>query len=310
MKRFFAILTVAILSANLPIQAQIPICSPDVPCFYVNLIGQPAGKWTSPGHSRKGNCCGTTSPNRCTSFDIVLDTQAAMVSFNIASGATPSGSMFYQIDCGYQIPVGQPICIVGAGPHHITFCKPGNNQNTYIVTSIPKPIFPVDATVRLGCSKQLKTLGMEISSVTWTSVYPGIPGQYNSYLSCTSNCPNPIYTALAGAPAYVDYKICGSPIANECGYVAVCDTVRIYNVSALSVSVTPNPAQFCSSGGCVQLNASASGGAGAYTYTWKDQSGNTVGTDSTYQTTVEGIYAVEVRDELYDPLLCPPLRFW
>lgn len=306
-KKLYAIFSSVILSGSFFSHAQAPTCSPNVPYYYVDLTGQPAGTWESPGYFREGNCCGTSSPDRCTSFDVVLDTQAAMISFNIASGAIPPGSMFYQINCGPQVPVGQPICITGAGPHHVTFCKPGNNQNTYLITSVPKPIFPADATVRLGCSKQLNTLGMEAASVTWTSVYPGTQGQYDSYLSCTSSCPAPIYTPAIGAPAYIDYKICGYPIADECGFVSVCDTVRIYNVNGLSASVSPNPAQFCAGGGGVQLTASASGGQTPYTYIWKDQSGNVVGTGSTYQATATGIFTMEARDNLYDPLMCPPV---
>ncbi|HEY4800820.1 MAG TPA: hypothetical protein VII99_17205, partial [Bacteroidia bacterium] len=305
MKKIYTILTAALAVAGYLANAQCPTCDADVPYYSANLTGHPDSVWISPGHSRNGNCCATSSPDRCTSFDITLDPLAAMINLEIASGAIPTGSMFYQINCGPQIPVGQPICIVGVGPFHVTFCKPGNNQNTYRITSIPKPIFPADATVRIGCSKELKTMGMVPSSVTWTSVYPGAQGQYNSYLSCTSACPSPIYTPAAGAPAYIDYKICGSPIAAECGYVATCDTVRVYNVSALTASVTPNPANFCAGGGGVTLTASANGGFGAYTFTWKNQVGSTVGTGTTYLATSAGIYTMEAKDALFYPGMCP-----
>ncbi|MGZ3903764.1 MAG: hypothetical protein ACXVC6_08720, partial [Bacteroidia bacterium] len=265
--------------------AQVPTCDPSVPFYQVNLTGRPDSIWYSPGHSRNGNCCSTVSPDRCTSFEVILDTGAAMINFNIASGAIPTGSMFYQINCGPKVAVGHPICIVGAGPHHVTFCKPGNNQNTYFIQSIPKPTFPKPQHVRIGCYQTIKVLGLDTPSVTWTSVYPGTPGQYNSYLSCTAGCVNPVYTPATNAPAYVDYKICGTPIATACGYVALCDTVRIYNESVLTATVNPNPAGFCASGSGVILTATASGGYGAYSYIWRDQTNSIVGTAASYTAT-------------------------
>lgn len=289
------------------LRAQIPTCDPSVPFYQVNLSGSPDSIWFSPGHARDGNCCGTVSPDRCTSFEVILDTGAAMINFNIASGAIPTGSMFYQIGCGPPTPVGQPICIVGPGPHHVTFCKPGNNQNTYMIQSIPKPTIPKPQHVRIGCEQNIKVLGLDTNSVTWNSVYPGTPGQYNAYLSCTSACTNPLYTPATNAPAYIIYEICGTPIATACGYVAFCDTFRVYNHPALTATVSPNPAGFCASGTGVVLTASASGGYGAYTYIWRDQSNTIVGTGASYTATNAGIYSVEVRDALYNSASCPSL---
>src|ERR1051326_6790564 len=302
LKRIHFVLAASFCSLSFNSNAQVPTCTGDVPYYYVDLTGQPAGTWTSPPHSRAGSCCGSNSG--CTSFDVVLDPKAAMVNFDISSGAVPTGALYYQIDCGQQIPVGQAICIVGSGIHHVTFCKPGNNQNTYVITSIAKPIFPPDTVIDFGCSKQLTTLGMIPSSITWNSVYPGTFGQYNSYLSCASGCANPLYTPSANAPPYIDFQVCGSPIASSCGFISACDTMRVFNLSALSATAGPNPANFCAGGGGVLLTASASGGNGVYTFIWRDQNGNVVGNNSTYQATAAGTYAVEVRDGLYNSSLC------
>lgn len=287
--------------------AQVPTCGQNVPYFQVNLTGQPAGIWISPGHERDGNCCNTIAPDRCTSFEVILDPNAAMVNFTIASGAIPPGSMFYQVNCGPQVPVGQPICVTGVGPHFITFCKPGNNQNTYQITSIPRPTFPVDASVRIGCNQNLTLLGMDTNSVTWNSIFPGTPGQYNSYLSCTSNCTNPVYTPAPNAPPYIDYYICGLPIADECGFVYVCDTIRIYNIPSLSGNVTPTFAAFCANGPGVLLTANGTGGDGNYSYIWRDPLNNTVGTNSTYLASSAGTFTVEIRDGLNSTNTCPPV---
>ena len=289
------------VSAN----AQVPTCDPNVPFYQVNLSGHPDSTWYSPGHSRDGHCCGTSGSDNCTSFEVIVDTGAAMINFNIASGAMPTGAMFYQVNCGPQVAVGQPICIVGPGPHHVTFCKPGNNQNTYLIQSIPKPYFPPVQHVRIGCSQVISVVGFDPATVTWNSIYPGTSGQYNSYLSCTSGCISPLYIPASNAPAYVDYLICGMPIANECGYGAACDTVRIYNEPVLSGSVTPNPAGFCINGSGVLLTVTGIGGYGAYTFIWRDQSNTIVASGTTYSATSAGTYAVEIRDALYNSSSCP-----
>jgi gliding motility-associated-like protein len=226
-----------------------------------------------------------------------------MVSFNFASGAVPPGALYYQIDCGPSVAVGSTICVTGS-PHYLTFCKPGNNANTYKVTSIPKPVFPHDDSARIACTRKLTILGLSQSSVTWTSVYPGALGTYNSYMSM-SDSTHLSYTPAAGAPAYIDYKICGSPLANLCGYVNVCDTVRVYNFSALAETVSPTAPSFCTGGGGVAITAAASGGAAPYSYTWKNSSGTTVGTSATYTASVAGTYSVVVTDALYNSTLCP-----
>ncbi|MCX7745193.1 MAG: hypothetical protein N2167_11580, partial [Flavobacteriales bacterium] len=289
-------------------------CQSGVPYHYVNLVGQPDGQWTSPTHSRNQSCCGSNT--RCTYFEVLLDPNAAMVEvgFDLVadpSQAIPSGSLYYQINCGPEIPVGSPICISGPGPHHITFCKPGNNRNTYYIKSIAKPTFPPNDTVRIKCAKPLRTYGLVPGTISWNSIYPGAPGAYNSYLSCT-NCANPTYTpAISGAPPYIDYRVCGSPTASTCGYVYSCDTVRIYNLDSLYYSVTPNPASFCVGSGGVTLNSIVNGGDPAsYSYIWRQNTpSQVIGTSSSVHVTTGGGYSLEVRDRYYHPLYCPsPLK--
>src|SRR5688500_4867789 len=99
---FFLIISNSIL-------AQVPTCDPTVPYFFVNLTGLPAGQWTSPTHSRQGECCGATT--RCTSFEVILDSSTAMVEVGFdmvadPSQAIPAGVLYYQIGCGPQIPAG------------------------------------------------------------------------------------------------------------------------------------------------------------------------------------------------------------
>jgi large repetitive protein len=266
--RIFIVL-IGLLGVNVKVWAQ--PCGPTVPSFTINLTGSPAGVWTSSNVARNGQCCSAVSPDQCVYFDLTLDPNAAGIQIDMV-GADPAGSLFYSIGCAGSYPGGTIKCITGVGPHLITFCKPGSNKNVYIITSISKPLFPKDDTVRLGCKQKLVTLGIVNSSVTWQSIYPGTPGQYNSYLDST-NVASPTYSPGAGAPAYIDYKVCGYPIASQCGYsLTVCDTIRIYNFGALSGTITPSPATFCNigAGSGVTDNAGARGGQAPYSYIWKN----------------------------------------
>ncbi|MFN3404863.1 MAG: gliding motility-associated C-terminal domain-containing protein [Cytophagaceae bacterium] len=287
--------------------AQVPTCDANVPFYKVNLTGKPEGSWVSPVHARNGKCCGVTGVELCTSFEVILDPAAVAIKLEIASGAMPSGAMYYQISCGTPVPVGQELCLSGIGPHRITFCKPGNNNNTYRITSVSKPVFPPDTTVRIGCAKQLPVLGVKSETVTWNSVFPGASGQYNSYLSCT-DCASPSFSPAEGAPNYVDYVVCGMPFADFCGYtIQQCDTVRVYINDRLTGNVNPSPASFCNNGpgSGVNLTASGSGGNGSYSYIWRNSSSTVVGNSSSYFANAQGNYSVEIRDGLYNASSCP-----
>src|ERR1043165_283706 len=102
MKSITRILPIIILltfAGNLS-YAQAPTCDGTVPYYSVNLTGLPAGSWTSPSFSRVGHCCTASGSDNCASFQIIIDTGAAMVSFEFASGAVPPGALYYQVDCG------------------------------------------------------------------------------------------------------------------------------------------------------------------------------------------------------------------
>jgi len=162
-------------------------CGPSTPTFTVDLTGNPSGTWFSPNVVRNDQCCGQSGVV-CIKFIVTLDPGAVGISFSIFSGAIPSGALYYQVGCGPQTALGTPICLSGVGPHIITFCKPGNNANVYQITSVPAAVAGTDATINDGCSKVLNATGFKPATVTWNSVFPGAPGAYNNYLSCTSGC--------------------------------------------------------------------------------------------------------------------------
>ena len=81
------------------------------PTYEVDLTGFPNGTWLSDPQTREGDCCGTD--NNCVQFAVTLDANAEGISFGIGDGcgAEPSGSLFYQVDCGPLTSVGTPLCL-------------------------------------------------------------------------------------------------------------------------------------------------------------------------------------------------------
>lgn len=269
-------------------------CDPTTPTFTVDLTGNPSGTWISPTVVRNGSCCGQNP--RCIKFVITLDPMAAGITFTFASGAVPAGAMEYQIGCALPpTPVGQPICLSGAGPHILTFCKPGNNQNTYAITSIPAAVGGTDATINDGCSKQITATGFNPSTISWNSIFPGSPGTYNSYLSC-STCVSPTVTASGSPPPFVDYVVCGQP-ASQCNFNTVCDTIRVYFNPTLAVNIIPINPTICFGQTSTTLTANGSGGTPPYSYLW-----NNVNPSQTINVGV-GTYNVQ----LTDGSGCPPV---
>lgn len=294
------------IQLGLPVHSfgQSGLCDPTTPFYSVNLSGNPGGTWvSSPPVQRNGNCCNTTAPDKCIEFEVTLDSSAVAINFAIASGAVPPGAMYYQLSCGTPVPVGTPLCVSGPGPHVITFCKPGNNQNTYAITSLSAPVVSPDVTSSDGCNVSMGTVGIELTSITWTSVAPGTTGQYNSYLSCTSGCDTTIVTPSGTYPSYVDYQICGIPTAGACAASTYyCDTIRAYFIPPISNTITPNPAQFCANNPGVTITGTLNGGAPPYTITWYNGPGGTgtpVGTSLSYTAMTPGTYSMEVIDSTY-----------
>ncbi len=285
-------------------------CDPSTPSFTVNLSGNPNATWvSSPPVPRVGNCCGTTPPDNCIEFIITLSPLAVAINFQIVSGAVPGGAMFYQINCGPPQSVGTPLCLNGPGPYSLTFCKPGNNINTYAITSVAAPAVSPDDSTASGCSATMYASGLLVnSSITWTSIFPGATGQYNSYLSCTTACDTVIVTSQPGAPPYIDYMVCGTPVAGVCVPTSLwCDTIRIYITPPLTATITPNPANYCSNMPGILLTGIPGGGAPTYTTTWTNGAngtGTVVANGNSYTATSAGIYSYIVYDLNYPK--CPP----
>jgi gliding motility-associated-like protein len=294
------IMTMTLLSGIDNLKAQSGLCDPGVPFFVVDLSTSPNGTWVSPSVVRSDYCCGTGNPNRCVEFQITLHPSAIAVNFNIASGAVPPGALYYQINCGPIVQAGQPVCIYGPGPHTLTFCKPGNNSNTYSITSIPEPSVSPHQVATPSCPAQIWAIGLQPGTIQWQDLTGG--GSYLSYLSCTA-CDSPYVTPTVPFPPFVDYLVCGTPVGSAClsGITNFCDTVRVYFYDDLSSNVNPSPAVICQGSGGIWLNGSFSGGAGPYSLAWFDQpngTGNQVGNTIDFYATATGTYSFVVNDSL------------
>jgi large repetitive protein len=265
-KVYYSFILFVVMLHSQPLRAQ--LCDPSTPVINVNLSGNPMGIWISPPVTRDGLCCNASSPDVCVEFVITLDPAAIGITFNIASGAIPPGALYYLVNCGPPVEVGQPICLNGAGPHHLTFCKPGNNQNTYSITSFANPVIIANVSNNISpqCSAILTAQVANVETLTWTSVpYNGI---YNSFLSCTTNCDTVTITPAGNFPAYIDYLVCGTGIGNCSNPATVCDTVRVYLYNDVAVSVSPSNITLCNGITTTTITASVTGGSGAYQYLW------------------------------------------
>jgi len=280
-------------------------CGANVPNYVINLSGAPDSTWVLneiDALDRDGQCCGANTNVNCISFDITLDSNSAGIFFDY-DGAPANGSLGWQIDCGPMNNMQDTICVTDPGPFTLTFCKPGTDNGNYTLISVSKPTFPEDQFVPLNCIQPVEALGVTSGSITWTSISPGNPGDYDYLLDCT-DCLTPTFSPDPNAPTYIEYQVCGYPTLDYCvGQFNFCDTVSFTVQDSLLVTATPQNATFCSGGNTI-ITASATGGDGNYTYFWYDNSLNLVGTGSTFTTGISGTYTVEVRDGNYEVGSC------
>jgi hypothetical protein len=234
--------------------------------------------------TRSGSCCGD---DNCISFTIIKNPLSDMINFN-ADQIT--GASFYTINCGPLIPIGTPACISGLTSFKLSFCKPGSNAVNYTITALKGISASANLSLRQGCTGNMNVTGLQQASITWTSIYPGAAGTYNSYLSQTTGVNAVSITPQLGAPAYIDYKVSGTQ-STICNQVRS-DTVRVYIFAPLAATITPTSPLICS-GNPVTLTASPTGGNPSYTYLW-----STGETTPSIVVSVPGNYSVSINDQM------------
>lgn len=290
MRRAVVISVLVLLTWKLSAQ-----CGAGTPEFVVDLSANPNAAWISPDTVRMDTCCGATSPDVCVAFIVTLHPLAEGIIFDVCDGAMPGGALFYQVSCGPAQAVGEALCLSGPGPHYITFCKPGNNQNKYCITSVSEPVPGPDIAVNDGCYGQLYVSGYDPASLQWTSVSPGAAGTYNSYLDCTMGCDTVNVTGQAMAPDSVLYQVCGL-LLGDCDTGYYCDTIAAYFYSTLQSIIQPEQPTVCFGATGTYLYATGGGGYPPYNFQWS--TGST--SDSIFVNV--GTYYLTVSDNTG----CPP----
>ncbi|MDB5030763.1 hypothetical protein [Mucilaginibacter sp.] len=233
--------------------------------------------------NRNGNCC---SGSNCISFTVKVNPSTSLINFN-SNQLAASGN--YTVNCGPLTPIGTPVCISGLSTIQISFCKPGNNYIDYTITAIKGASTSGNIKLRQGCTGTMSVAGLLPLAVTWTSIYPGTTGTYNSYLSQTSGTSVNV-TPAVGAPAYIDYKVTGSVSANCPGMEN--DTVRVYTFSPLAINIMPSNPLICP-GTATTLTATPNGGNSPYTYSW-----STGETTPSINVSIAGNHTVSVNDQI------------
>lgn len=205
--------------------------------------------------------------------------------------------MYYMVSCDSSTitEVGDSMCLDGPGPHIITFCKPGNNPNQYIISGIGSGKVSPPITVSNACTDTLTASGFNETSLSWTS-FP-YNATYNAYLSDTAGEDTVIAQPFGVFPDSVIYVVCGNIAGLACGGVPSqkCDTTTVYFVTNFNVAISPQNPTICFGGGPATLTANASGGAAPYTYLWS--TGETTQSINVSSGNA-GLYWVEVKDTL------------
>jgi hypothetical protein len=165
------------------------------------------------------------------------------------------------------------VCLPGGDFHLFTYCKPGGNNNTYTFRSVTGVVASPNVTTRVDCSGQITTSGI-ISGAVWNSISPGNPGDYNSYLSSTT-ITNPIFTAGAGAPSTIVYRLCGNVGSTACNALGTdCTDITINVRPAIAVNLNINTTLVCVNNPLV-LVADINPVGPNYTYEWHTGTGAT-----------------------------------
>jgi len=237
-----------------------------------DFLGQPSGVMVFPNLQRNGSCCSNPPGNNCVSFNVRLDDDAVGVEILI-DGATPSPHD-WRIDCTDYTMNGNVVCIPGGAFHLFTFCKPGNNKNTYTFRSIPGVVAADGISTRVECNGQITASGI-VSGAVWTSISPGVAGAYNKYLYATPtslpgsgvNTASPTFIADASAPPVIQYKICGNIGSSICNALGVdCDIITVNVKQKIALNLNVDPTLTCVNNP-LTLVADISP-ASTYTYEW------------------------------------------
>jgi hypothetical protein len=269
-----------------------------VPSYQIDLRGNADGNFVTPPIVRSGGSCNAEPDERCVSFDVYLDENAEGIKLEQITGDKSNKNQLYFLDCDEPTILGKSICVKKKGKIKLSYCAEGIQSAAYRITSIAKVEINGDTVGRVGGGKmELKTKGLQTSSIHWESIFPGKIGAYNNLLQ-NSNEANVSLIPTESTPQKIIYKVSGMHIS-ACGDAFACsDTITLNIYPQIKGEVFPASA-ICAIGGEVNLYAKAKGGKAPYTYRWKDSNGKSIGNSEACNVQEPGTYQVEIRDALY-----------
>nr|WP_320023638.1 HYR domain-containing protein [uncultured Draconibacterium sp.] len=283
------------------------VCQDEVPFEFADLSGAPDSLWFSEEKRREGICCSVTQdpgegPPRCVSFNVYLDENAVGIIFDIYSGAEPPGALFYQIDCGPEIPVGEVVCLSGGRTHTVTFCKPGSNKNIYSIQSIQGAVTTEDVIARSDetCTDTISVSGLESATAIWSVVSPNDQTLLR-YLDLTDPV-SAIFNPDSLAPANIIYEVCGvllgTNVCEDGNPIEDCATVVANALPEIEVGVDRTLTALCD-GDLPVINAEITPAIYNYTYEWydgPDGTGSIISTSPSWQPPSTGTYSLVVTE--------------
>ncbi|MFP4664966.1 MAG: T9SS type A sorting domain-containing protein [Bacteroidales bacterium] len=261
----------------------------------------------------------------CVTFKLILHPLSAGISAQVLDGATP-GSESWGINCNQAGPISEGLCLnPGEIVHYLTYCKSGNNPNTFRFGSLPNPdIFYTGVSTAICPDIIYIGEGFSSYSIESTATDSALKAEYESYLSCWPDCDSLLTSNVNSVeiipsgdfPDSVEYVISGSlsdydsPCVDEIN-AEQNFTIELYE--PLSYETAPESGVYS----CCEykeyldlevMNVSggvpfAKGSSDEYIFTWYDEfdgQGNELkshsGVYSYYRIYSPGDYSVQIED--------------
>ena len=252
-------------------------CSGPIALYVFDFTSTGSNQITQAGiniQNSDNQCCSEPSNAGCLFFDVYVDPGATGVSFS-QTGAGGNVDIYYE-NCDSIYGANEDICLdpsfaytdaSGNVYHRFMFCRSGQTTYDFTFTQIV-PTFPDDIGVTEGCTIDLSVQDLDPASVVWTSIAPGVQGQWDGLLDCPTGCLDVVITPVPGSsPPSISYQVCGS-LAGACNTNTYCDTVNITIYPDLFADAGPDLA-FCD-GSFVPVTSTgtAIGGTPPFTYDW------------------------------------------
>jgi hypothetical protein len=279
------------------------VCVNNSSFHVIDFLGDPNAT-TQITDRRTDKCCDTELPGnvQCIAFNIRLDNDAVGVEVLVNGGAPDFKE--WKIDCDSINVSGGIVCIEGGGFHLFTFCKQGNNPNTYTFNSVPGAVVSEDINARVQCGNLLSVEG-NISNPRWHSVWPGTYGQYDKYLWNSTQTVNydttsysPLFVPDADAPPVIHYQVCGDLGTSICdGLTYDCAVVEAHVRDSIDIQFNINPDVVCED--IIPTLQPEIYPASDYLIEWflgYDATGTPVETGPSYTPPGEGQYSIKVTD--------------